>query len=153
MSNKISDMDSKVQMDAMKLDQAWTDSGIPHQISETRRIQIQQVALWAQGRMITSDVNMLRRLAGYAPIPDAENKYTVTNADGVIYLSNHQSGRALDAQPLVAVVDASGKLTMRPTWDYTNGFYKKMQDTAKSLGWKCGVDFPSPDPDHFEKLA
>jgi hypothetical protein len=160
MSNKISDMAPAVQGSALQLDQAWTDAGIAHVISETLRVQIQQIARWVQSRAAILVVNLLRKVAGYYPFASETENTWATNCDGVNTPSRHQSGRAMDAQPLVPHTDAAGKTTMVPTWNYAAhaDLYKKMGAIARAMGWTWGGDWlpldPATglgtDPDHYE---
>jgi peptidoglycan L-alanyl-D-glutamate endopeptidase CwlK len=73
---------------------------IPYAVTSTLRTTAEQVALYAQGRESLIAVNAKRAAADMAPIPDAENRYTVTNCDGVKTRSRHQSGLAIDVVPL-----------------------------------------------------
>jgi peptidoglycan L-alanyl-D-glutamate endopeptidase CwlK len=100
MSAKISDLIPSVADAATKAIQDMLDRHVPHAVTSTLRTLAEQEALFAQHRRPLSDVNSLRLIAGMKPITDAENSYIVTNADGVIYKSNHQSGRAIDIVPV-----------------------------------------------------
>jgi peptidoglycan L-alanyl-D-glutamate endopeptidase CwlK len=64
-----------------------------------RTLEVQQ-AYYAQGREPLDEVNYARKKAGLPPISEAENKNTITNADGVKFPSSHQSGKAIDLFPL-----------------------------------------------------
>lgn len=60
-----------------RINDAMTALGYPMRICQGKRTTEEQQALWAQGRTMPGRI--------------------VTNCDGVVKLSNHQSGRALDA--------------------------------------------------------
>lgn len=87
--------------------------GIPYADTSTLRTQEEQYAFWCQGRKPLVLVNDARRIAGLWSIKDAENKYTITNCDGIKTKSAHQSGLALDRVP----VDARGSPCWPPASD------------------------------------
>jgi hypothetical protein len=73
---------------------------IKNKVTETWRSLGLQQAYHAQGRKPLAEVNELRKKEGLPPISEAENQYTITNADGVKFPSAHQSGKAIDLFPL-----------------------------------------------------
>jgi len=79
---------------------------ISYAVTSTLRTLAEQRALYAQGREGLATVNALRAAAGLPALPEAENHYTVTNANGTSVAlggtgrSPHQLGRALDVVPL-----------------------------------------------------
>ena len=83
----------------------------------------------------------LRQVAGLRELHPSENKYAVTERDGVFKLSRHQGGRAIDVVPL----DERG----RPSWNYAamQAQYRSIGDKARELGWTCGQDWPPIDPE------
>lgn len=76
-------------------------------ITCTRRSADEQAALYAQGRMPLAQVSALRRAVGLAPISEAENRHTVT--DAVPGDSYHQYDCAFD----VAIIEG-GKCVWDP---------------------------------------
>lgn len=104
--------------------------GLPVLLFQTLRTTAEQVAFYAQGRRELSVVNEFRALADLPPIGEAENRYTITNCDGIKTRSAHQSGRAMD----IVALDGHGN----PTWDYVRyaETYKAIRDAAQ----KCGAD-------------
>ena len=104
--------------------------GLPVLLFQTLRTTAEQAAFWAQGRRELSVVNELRAIADLPPIGEAENRYTITNCDGIKVRSAHQSGRAMD----IVALDEHGN----PTWDYVRyaETYKAIRDAAQ----KCGAD-------------
>ena len=64
----------------------------------------EQAALYAQGRLLTADVNRLRRIANLWDIGVAENAHTVTECDGVKRKSKHQ-GAVIDGVLLSLAID------------------------------------------------
>ena len=104
--------------------------GLPVLLFQTLRTTAEQAAFWAQGRRELSVVNELRALADLPPIGEAENRYTITNCDGIKVRSAHQSGRAMD----IVALDGHGN----PTWDYVRyaDTYRAIRDAAL----KCGAD-------------
>lgn len=56
----------------------------------------EQEALYAQGREPRGGEREASQGWNVHKLVESENKYTVTNADGIKHKSNHQSGKALD---------------------------------------------------------
>lgn len=77
-----------------------------------KRTDAMQIAMHAQGRKSLIEVNALRRNAKMSPIEDGDNKYAITDCDGVHSKSAHQSGKAVDIVPM----DAKGN----PYWPSLN---------------------------------
>ena len=125
---------------------------IPHVVTSTLRTLAEQRALYAQGRETLAAVNVLRADAGLPPIPDAENRYTVTNANGTSVAlggtgrSPHQLGRALDVVPL----GPHG-----PEWpDSKDPRWEDIANSFEREGFEWGgrwVDFP--DRPHYQLPA
>lgn len=115
-------------------------AGIRYAVTSTMRTTVEQAALYAQGRKPLSEVNGLRLLADLPPLGKADNRYTVTECDGIAARSRHQGGTALDVVPL----DARGL----PTWDYRRhaDAYKAIGAIARKHGLDCGQDWPPIDP-------
>lgn len=144
MSRKIEDLDPLVQPDARTF---LSLIPIPYVVTSTRRTADEQKALFAQGREDILVVNELRAKAGLRPILPAENKYTVTELDGVYHKSNHQGGRALDVVP----EGASGNPIWPPASDPR---WKMIAKAGKEAGFKWGGDWTKfPDLPHYEKEA
>ena len=143
MSTKISDLVPDVAVVAQRCLDALTTAGIPHAVTSTLRTVQEQQALYAQGRKDLDEVNVLRSAAGLSPIADADNKYHVTNDDGVTYKSNHQSGRALDVVPT-----ENGN----PVWpEPSDARWGRIAAIFKSQGFQWGGDWTSfPDYPHYE---
>lgn len=81
------------------------EKGIAVRVVETLRTKEVQQAYYMQGRASLAEVNAARKAAGLYAISASENKYTITNCDGVRYKSNHQAqgdgyGYAVDIVPL-----------------------------------------------------
>ena len=120
--------------------------GLPVLLFQTLRTTAEQAAFWAQGRRELSVVNEQRALADMPPIGEAENRYTVTNCDGIKVRSAQQSGRAMDIVVMRQAEDKEGHPIfnddgtpeMVPTWDYVRyaETYKAIRDAAQ----KCGAD-------------
>ncbi len=152
MSVKVEDLLPEVAAVAQRCLNAMVTMGIPHAVTSTLRTQAEQQALYAQGRQLLPTVNVLRGVAGLPPIGAAENAYTVTNADGVKYKSNHQGGRALDVVP----VNADGN----PEWPYAGDpRWAQIAAVFKSQGFTWGGDWTKakdgidPDLPHYEMSA
>ncbi len=124
-------------------------AGIPHLVTSTRRTTEEQIALWCQGRAPLEVVQVLRRHAGLPKLHESENKYTVTNADGVNAASAHQEGKAIDIAVLVEVQGEDGRKRLLPSWDYSKQAqaYRAIADLARRHGWDCGADWPPINPE------
>jgi hypothetical protein len=151
MSTKISDLLPSVAVKALAALQAMTDRRVPYAVTSTLRTTAEQQALFAQGRMTFDQVNALRATAGMRLIVAAENLYTVTNADGIHYLSNHQSGKALDVVP----TNSSGA----PEWPVPTDIRWSMIATVMiEFGffwggtWTKAKDGIDPDLPHYQIL-
>jgi peptidoglycan LD-endopeptidase CwlK len=119
----------------------------PYVVTSTLRTQDEQVALYAQGRKSLGEVNALRVKAGMRAIAEAENKYTVTRADGVKFKSNHQGGRAMDVVP----AGTNGNPVWPPASD---GRWQIIAKAGKEAGFKWGGDWAVyPDLPHWEMEA
>jgi hypothetical protein len=106
MSKSLDDLEPKAR-DAARRALADLDAReSPYAVTSTLRTQAHQYALWLQGRESLLAVNQARVAAGLSLIPEAENRYTVTNCNGTSIAlggtgrSPHQLGRALDVVPL-----------------------------------------------------
>lgn len=144
MSTKLADLRPDVQGKVQLALEALKAAGIPFAVTSTLRTEAEQMALFAQGRDPLVTVNMLRSQAGMPSIGTADNAYTVTNADGTRYKSNHQSGRALDITP----VNAEGN----PTWpDHSDPRWLQIAAVMKANGFQWGGDWPRfIDLPHYE---
>lgn len=117
----------------------------------------EQIALFAQGRKPLLDVNDLRAKAGLVPIPNSENQYTVTNADGVHDRSNHQGvwvkgkllSRAVDIVPAVDPDGPAGPMKVRVDWKDVNKF-RIFGEIAENEGLVWGGRWHKPDMPHVE---
>jgi hypothetical protein len=103
-------------------------------VTSTLRSVHHQVALYAQGRSPLETVNHLRMMADLGLISEKENKYTVTNADGVTHKSAHQDGRAFD----IVLVKNN-----KAIWRVENALteYKTLGTILKSRGFVWGGDW------------
>ena len=145
MSTKISDLAPTVAVKAIAAIQEMQDRGISHAVTSTLRTTAEQIALYAQGRKTLEEVNALRATATMRPIVAAENLYTVTNADGVVNKSNHQSGRALDVVPVGENDQPVWPVPSDPRWGMIAG-------VMKDFGFRWGGDFEGTFKDlpHYE---
>jgi hypothetical protein len=81
-----------------------------------------------------------------------ENAYTVTNADGVKYKSNHQSGRALDVVPVNAAGNPEWPGAEDPRWQMIAAVFKS-QGFKWGGDWTKAVNGIDPDLPHYEMSA
>jgi hypothetical protein len=133
MSNLLSDLkDAETINKFEQLEAALDGQGVKYVRFSTKRFQIEQQALYAQGREPLITVNSLREQAGMPQLSPADNLYTVTECDGVKNKSQHQFGNAVD----YVILSKKGN----PTWDYINYAteYRALRDIGTALGFNCG---------------
>jgi hypothetical protein len=117
---------------------------IRYAVTSTRRTVDEQLALFAQGKGQLALTNALRARARLSPIGDLQNKTSITECDGVIRLSSHQGGRALDVVP----ADEHGN----PTWPAAEDpRWLQIAAAGKAAGFTWGGDWTDfPDRPHYE---
>lgn len=143
MSRKLEDLLPKVCAAATRAIADLHSRGINVIVTSTLRTLDEQKALYAQGRKSLEEVNALRQKAGLYRLVESENKYTVTNADGVKHKSNHQGGAALDVVP-----EQGG----RPVWPTASDpRWKQIAGVFKKYGFEWGGDWKDfPDLPHYQ---
>lgn len=151
MSRDLNALHPEVKKAALKLKELAAAEGLKIIFTQTLRSKEEQAAFYAQGRQPVNKVNVLRGLAGLAPITDAENRKKITNAS-TIENSFHGYGLAFD----IAVTDASGKKIIwneDSDWnsDGINDWFTvgKLADNIPGLEWG-GNWSKLPDPPHFQ---
>ena len=143
MSRSISDLKPLVAAAAMRALADLRARGVFFAVTSTLRTEAEQAALYAQGREPLEEVNKKRAIAGMRPISQAENKYTVTNADGVKHKSNHQGGTALDVVP-----EYDGRPVWPPAHDER---WSQISGIFKQYGFEWGGDWKDfPDLPHYQ---
>lgn len=141
MSKSLEDLKPEVAQKARALISAMNDIGDRIVITSTLRSDIEQLAMFAQGRSDLAVVNALRMMCGLRSLPKAENTYTITRCDGQTTKSRHQEGRAFD----VVLLAKDG----RPIWKIAGEDierYKTLGVIAKAHGLRWGGDFTPLDP-------
>ena len=143
MSRRIEDLLPRVAAAAARAMSDLKARGVPAVVTSTLRTEAEQVALYAQGRESLASVNAKRSAAGMPLIRLEENRYTVTNADGVKHKSNHQGGRALDVVP-----EQGG----RPVWPTASDpRWKQIAGVFKKYGFEWGGDWKDfQDLPHYQ---
>lgn len=140
MSKKLDDLFPSVCIAATRAISELNTTGIPTAVTYTRRTEIEQRALFAQGRETLDVANALRKEAGLYLLAEKENKHTVTNCDGVIKRSPHQGGRAIDIVPLQNG-RAIWPVLADPRWVQISAIMKKHGFTWGG-DWKDFPDYP-----------
>lgn len=117
--------------------------GVPCVVTYTLRTTAEQNALFAQGREPLDTVNAKRKISGLYALSEKENKYTVTNCDGLRHQSRHQTGTALDVVPL-----DNG----RAVWpNGTDPRWQQIASAFKAHGFTWGGDWKDfPDYPHYQ---
>lgn len=119
-SRKIEDLSESAQVKCKEFIELCKENGIEIKIIQTLRDAEYQNSLYQIGR--------------------TKPGKKITNCDGYKKKSNHQSGNAWDAVPLI-----DGKID----WNATKEF-KKMAELAKSINIRAGYYFKMVDSPHFE---
>lgn len=133
MSTKLSDLNPMVREKAEAAMAELYRASIPVVVTSTLRTELEQRALYAQGRKPLNEVNALRMGAGMYLLKASENNNTVTNCDGVVNKSRHQSGMALDVVPAV-----NGNPVWPPTIDPR---WKQIASIMVKHGFRWGMDW------------
>lgn len=136
MSKSLEDLKPEVAQKARALISAMNDIGDRIVITSTLRSDIEQLAMFAQGRSDLAVVNALRMMCGLRSLPKAENTYTISKCDGQTNQSRHQQGRAFD----VVLLAKDG----RPIWRIVGEDierYKTLGVIAKAHGLTWGGDW------------
>jgi hypothetical protein len=117
-------------------------------ITSTLRTDIEQLANFAQGKSQLRVVNAARMMAGMKSLSKSENEYSISECDGQIDKSKHQTGDAFDyvilgadSKPIWKLIDKDGK----PIFEYIEK-YKKLGAIAKAHGLHSGIDFAPINP-------
>jgi hypothetical protein len=153
-SRSISDLTPKMRELYAAFDEKMREAKIPYMVTCTSRDVLEQMALYVQGRLPTSEVNNHRVQAGLPMISEAENK-KVTWTLNSKHITNHfdedlnnDFSRAFD----IAILKNG-----QPVWDIkvsVNGdeipSYDEAGAIGESVGLKWGGRFSSPDRPHFE---
>lgn len=133
MSNRLSDLKPAVRRMAESAIEELYRRGILVVVTSTIRTVDEQIALYAQGRTPLEVVNSLRAKAGMPRIAPAENKYTVTNCDGIKTKSRHQDGKALDVVPAE---------NSKPVWPKdTDPRWRQIAEVMVKHGFRWGMDW------------
>lgn len=107
------------------------------------RTDQEQIALYAQGRKPLGVVNALRAKAGMRALLENENKYTVTECNGVNKRSPHQDRKAIDYVP----IDNKGK----PCWpSLKDPRWEEIAKCFEIAGMVSGLRWKKPDAPHHE---
>src|SRR6266403_2775916 len=110
----------------------------PIGITQGVRSDMEQEALFMQGRYPVDQVNALRLKVGWALILASQNIRTVTNAKPGY--SWHPFGMAVDAVPFDSA--------MHPDWNEEHPVWKEMIEKGKALGLTSGISWK--DEPHFQ---
>jgi hypothetical protein len=149
-SKKITDCVPALQLLWFKLQEGSKLININIILTCTARTEVEQQALYIQGRESLDVVNSFRKKAGLWLLIENENKYKITwtlDSKHIIGIKRKQS-EAFD----IAVL--TGR---KVTWDIKadiNGDevpdYIQVANIGRNLGLRCGADFKNPDYSHYE---
>lgn len=149
MSREISDLSLEVQKMVKEFLAECIAKGHPIFITTGQRSWEEQAALYAQGRMDISDVNVLREKVKLAHILPPEN-IKVTNAPAGF--SPHNFGRAID---IAFHWDKNHDGKVQPGEIGWDGDWYKVGQIGESIGFEWGGRWvkPRPDKPHFQFLG
>lgn len=164
-SKNLADLTPECRKKAELFLQLCEKAGVPVLVTCTARTVREQVALYAQGRQSTGEVNRLRMAAGLPPITDGQNEHCVTwtlASRHLIDLDDSRTDNDLARAFDVAIL-ANGK----PTWDIKVNVnkneipdYVEIGKLGESVGLVWGGRFKNrrtgkacPDYPHFEEAA
>ena len=143
MSRRLEDLLPRVAAAAARALADLKARGVHVAVTSTLRTQAEQAALYAQGREPLAAVNAKRAAARMPLLRLDENRYTVTNADGVKYKSNHQGGRALDVVPEHLGLPVWPPASV-PRWKQISGVFQQ-------YGFEWGGEWKDfPDLPHYQ---
>jgi peptidoglycan LD-endopeptidase CwlK len=149
-SRLIRDMDERLQLKFVIFSAKMAEADLPFILTCTLRTQLEQDALFAQGRKSLSYVNGLRKITGLSPITELDNKKEVT----WVKISRHTPPVGQSKSLAFDIAVCSHGL---PVWDVkadTNSNtipdYIEAANIGRKLGLRCGADFTKKDWVHFE---
>jgi len=136
MSRDPKDLTEQMQMFYQRFKDHMDAEGHRFILTATYRPQIEQDALFAQGRLLLKEVNELRAVAGLPAITFEQNKKVTW-----VNKSRHTDREAFD----IAMLDKNDKIIWLAI------AYKAAGRIGKSVGLVWGGDFKTtPDAPHFE---
>ena len=150
-SRSILDLTENMQKKIARFSSAMQAAALPFAITCTARTNLEQIALYAQGRESLYQINAFRAAAGLGAISEAESKRKVTWTTK----SRHIIGKGIreKAEAFDIVLLRQG----RASWDIKADVnddeipdYEEAGKIGKSCGLKWGGSFSTPDMPHFE---
>jgi len=127
-----------------------TARDLPFIVTCTARTDLEQLALYAQGRVSLLTVNRVRHLAGLPQITDEANRRSVTwtlNSRHIVH----------ENRPLADAFDIALTSSGRVHWDVKADVnddeipdYLEAAQIARECGLMPGADFKTPDWCHFQ---
>ena len=154
-NRKIQDLDPRLQEIAPVHMRLCKEAGVPIILTCTARDNMEQMALYSQGRMPLEYVNMMRTEAGIWLIGEEENKRKVTwtlKSRHVVDLDKGEKARAYDVA-LLSVVKGRNRAHWNIKEDINGNDisdYEEVASIGESLGLVAGARWNSPDWPHFQ---
>lgn len=131
------------------------ERGVPIVLTCTARDKMEQMALYAQGRMKLQFVNMLRKEAGLWEIGEKENGRKVTWTLNSRHVVDLRKGEKATAYDVCLVKQVKGKKRLH--WNLkedVNGNditdYEEVCRIGEELGLQAGGRWRKPDWPHFQ---
>jgi peptidoglycan L-alanyl-D-glutamate endopeptidase CwlK len=154
-SRKIQDLNPRLQEIAPVHIRLCEEAGVPIILTCTARDNMEQMALYSQGRMPLEYVNMMRTEAGIWLIGKEENKRKVTwilKSRHVVDLDKGEKAKAYDVA-LLRVVKGRNRAHWNLKEDVNGNDipdYEEVARIGESLGLVAGARWNSPDWPHFQ---
>ena len=154
-SRKIQDLNLRLREIAPVHIRLCKEAGVPIVLTCTARDNMEQMALYSQGRMPLEYVNMMRIEAGIWLIGKEENKRKVTwtlKSRHVVDLDKGEKARAYDVA-LLRVVKGRNRAHWNIKEDINGNDISDYEEVARigeSLGLVAGARWNSPDWPHFQ---
>lgn len=149
MSRKIEDLTPRLQTKFMEFKKKMLEAGLEFIVTQTLRTRAEQVAFYAQGRETLAQVNLKRKMAGLAPISEAENKRKITWTLNSRHLPQ-KDGKAVAFDIAICkngAVQWSDKVDVN---DNDIPDYREAGRIGQSVGLLWGGVWRTPDLPHFE---
>ena len=143
-SRKIEDLNPIVQAMWNTFVLTCQQKGIKTMATSTLRTADEQLAYVAQGRKSLKAVNEFRMRAGFGPITQAENKFTITDN----FTSVHEFGCAVDfaiVKAGLAIWEIKADINENNIPDY-----EEAGKIAEAIGFTWGGRFPKRDFVHLQ---
>ena len=150
MNPKISDMTESLQIKYAAFAARMAESGVPFALTRVLTNDLEQTALYAQGREPINDVNYKRALAGLYSIDESENKIVTWTLNSKHKPNAQGKSRAFD---IVILVNGKYNWDLKVDVDKDGiSDYLEAAFIGKNCGLDCGAFWDkSKDYPHYQE--